>query len=129
MSALHFLQLGKARRRLLQLPQLPDKRVVFASSKLCNQSPSKCSSPLPFTSASRAFIFLNSVSLTPDGKWALTGSGDRTARLWDFRDVNNIRLPLQGHTNHVTSVSLTPDGKWALTGSDDTTAVSGIFGM
>ena len=27
---------------------------------------------------------LESVALTPDGKWALTGSGDTTARLWEL---------------------------------------------
>ena len=64
-----------------------------------------------------------SVSLTPDGKWAVTGSGDNTARLWDLRDTSTIRsYLLQGHTNQVISVSLTPDGKWAVTGSDDNTA-------
>ena len=28
--------------------------------------------------------WINSVALTPDGKWALTGSRDNTARLWDL---------------------------------------------
>lgn len=66
---------------------------------------------------------IRAVALTPDGKWALTGSGDRTARLWDLRDINNIRSHnLQGHTSTIISVALTSDGSWALTGSVDHTA-------
>ena len=64
-----------------------------------------------------------SVSLTPDGKWALTGSRDRTARLWDLRNPADIRsYSLLGHTKLLYSAALTPDGKWALTGSMDHTA-------
>ena len=63
-----------------------------------------------------------SVALTPDGKWALTGSDDNTARIWDlFKSWSSPRV-LSGHTEAIHSVALTPDGKWALTGSDDKTA-------
>ena len=55
-----------------------------------------------------------SLSLTPDGKYALIGSGNGITRLWDFRDTNNMFWDcLQGRS--ISSSSLTPDGKWALT--------------
>ena len=49
--------------------------------------------------------------------WALTGSRDNTARLWDLSNPGSSPRVLSGHTNWILSVALTPDGKWALTGS------------
>ena len=63
-----------------------------------------------------------SVVLTEDGRWALTGSQDHTARLWDLSNPGSSPRVLSGHTGTIYSVALTPDGKWALTGSDDCTA-------
>ena len=63
-----------------------------------------------------------SVALTPDGKWALTGSWDCTARLWDLSNPVNSPRVLSGHTSLIYAVALTPDGRWALTGSRDNTA-------
>ena len=61
--------------------------------------------------------------MTPDSKWALTGSRDWTAWLWDLRNPDDIRSHLLlGHTKQIYSVALTPDGRWALTGSHDKTA-------
>ena len=55
-------------------------------------------------------------------KWALTGSYDCTARLWDLTNAVSSPRVLSGHTGSIYSVALTPDGKWALTGSWDNTA-------
>ena len=38
-----------------------------------------------------------SVALTPDGKWALTGSRDHTARLWDLSNAVSSPRVLSGH--------------------------------
>ena len=65
---------------------------------------------------------IRSVALTPDGKWALTGSNDKTARLWDLLNPGSSPRVLSGHTGWIYSVALTADGKWALTGSRDNTA-------
>jgi WD40 repeat protein len=66
---------------------------------------------------------VESIAFSPDGKFALTGSKDFTARLWDIEDINNIQpYILNGHTAGVTSVAFSPDGKFALTGSWDHTA-------
>ena len=65
---------------------------------------------------------ISSVALTPDGRWALTGSDDGTARLWDLANLSKRPRVFEGHTEGIVSVALTPDGTWALTGSYDTTA-------
>ena len=54
---------------------------------------------------------INSVALTPDGKWALTGSWDSTARLWDLTNPESNPRVLLGHAGAIFSVALTPDGK------------------
>jgi WD40 repeat protein len=43
--------------------------------------------------------YISSVAFSPDGKCALTGSSDDTARLWDIQDINtNQSYVLNGHT-------------------------------
>jgi len=63
---------------------------------------------------------VRSVALTPDGRQAVTGSSDRTVRVWDLASGECLRT-LEGHTAGVSSVALTPDGRQAVTGSGDRT--------
>ncbi len=64
---------------------------------------------------------VTSVAFSPDGRQALTGSKDKTVRLWDVATGSAIRV-LQGHSSKVTAVAFSPDGRQVLTGSDDDTA-------
>lgn len=61
------------------------------------------------------------MALNAGGKIALTGSNDRTARLWETASGKPIG-PLLHHQDFVVSVALSADGKIALTGSLDKTA-------
>ena len=61
------------------------------------------------------------MALSADGKTALTGSADKTVRLWNAATAAPLGLPLQ-HQGKVTTVALSADGRTALTGSDDKTA-------
>ena len=63
---------------------------------------------------------VNSVALSADGRWALSGGSDKNLRLWDVNSGKCIRI-LDGHTGRVTSVALSTDGCWGLSGSDDQT--------
>jgi WD40 repeat protein len=59
-----------------------------------------------------------SVSFSPDGQYALSGSFDKTLKLWDVNSGVEIHS-FRGHTDAVRSVAFSPDGRYALSGSDD----------
>jgi hypothetical protein len=61
---------------------------------------------------------VTSVAFSPDGKQALTGSGDRTVRLWDVATGAEV-LCLEGHAGDVHSVAFAPDGRRAASGGMD----------
>ncbi len=64
---------------------------------------------------------ITSVAFSRDGHFALTGSNDKTARVWDVATGVQIRS-FAGHAGAVTSVAFSPDGRVVLTGSWDKTA-------
>src|SRR5205085_913134 len=60
------------------------------------------------------------VALTADGRWAVSGSQDRTVRVWDVGH-GVCAAVLTGHTAEVRAVGLSPDGRWAISGGGDGT--------
>jgi WD40 repeat protein/serine/threonine protein kinase len=58
------------------------------------------------------------VALSRDGRLALSGSADHTARLWDVATGKELKK-FEGHTNQVYAVAFRPAGQQALTGSED----------
>jgi WD40 repeat protein len=60
------------------------------------------------------------VAVTPDGLRAVSGSTDRTLRLWDLESGQTTRT-LEGHANNVSAVAVTPDGLRAVSASADRT--------
>jgi len=64
---------------------------------------------------------VTAVAISPDGRLILTGSKDKTARLWASATGTQVAV-LSGHTGPVNAVAFSPDGKLVVTGSDDLTA-------
>jgi serine/threonine protein kinase len=63
---------------------------------------------------------VHSMALSGDGRLVLSGSADKTLRLWDVQTGQEIRR-LEGHTDVVWWVALSPDGRRALSASGDQT--------
>ena len=61
---------------------------------------------------------VTSVSLSADGRYALSGSFDKTLRLWNWDATESQRVYAKDWLN---AVGLSPDGRYALSGSADET--------
>ena len=55
---------------------------------------------------------------SPDGRYVLAGSEDKTMRLWD-RESGRLIRRFDDHGGQVTSVAFAPDGRRALSGGED----------
>ena len=64
---------------------------------------------------------IRSVIYSPNGARVVTGSGDKTIRIWDPESGAIVGEPLTGHNEGVTSVAYSPDGRHIISGSDDST--------
>ena len=62
-----------------------------------------------------------SVAFSPDGQRIVSGSRDKTLRLWDATSGAPIGAPLRGHDERVSSVAFSPDGQRIVSGSADKT--------
>jgi WD40 repeat protein len=60
------------------------------------------------------------VAITRDGRYALSGRGDKTVRLWDLQTGKELHC-FTGHTEAVNSVAVSSDDRYALSGSYDGT--------
>ena len=64
---------------------------------------------------------VTAVAISPDGRWALSGSSDEQdseqagLRLWQLATGMCLRR-FEGHTDKVNCVAISPDGRWALSG-------------
>ncbi len=71
--------------------------------------------------ALRRISNMNSVQFSPDGERIVTGSFDKTARVWEAQS-GKLLVALQGHESRVNSAQFSPDGERIVTGSFDKTA-------
>ncbi len=64
--------------------------------------------------------FITSISVTPDGRFVISGSRDRTVRVWTLATGTSLR-ELKGHRGSVSCVAVSPDRYFAMSGSWDRT--------
>ena len=64
---------------------------------------------------------VTSVAFSPNGRHVVSGSWDKTVRVWDVQTGQSVMDPLKGHNRCVTSVAFSPDGRYIVSGSHDKT--------
>ena len=74
--------------------------------------------------------WIQSVAFSPDGMRIVSGSYDKTLRLWDAVSGAHLNT-LKGHSDWIMSVAFSPDGMRIVSGSRDSTlrlwdAVNGV---
>ena len=61
---------------------------------------------------------VTSIAFSPDGKFIVSSSDDKTVRLWDVREGREL-WRYNGHKDIVHSVTFSPDGQYIASGSKD----------
>ncbi|KAF8712430.1 hypothetical protein AX14_013105 [Amanita brunnescens Koide BX004] len=64
---------------------------------------------------------VSSIALSPDGSKIISGSEDKTIRVWDAGTGVEILPALRGHDDAIFSVAISPDGSKIISGSEDMT--------
>ncbi|CAE6514661.1 unnamed protein product [Rhizoctonia solani] len=64
---------------------------------------------------------VSSVAFSPDGDSVVSGSHDRTIRIWNAHSHSPISDPLRGHSESIRSVSYSPVGNTIASASSDNT--------
>ena len=60
------------------------------------------------------------MAVTPDGRRAVSASGDKTLKVWDLASGRALRT-LAATPTRVSAVAVTPDGRHAVSASEDKT--------
>ena len=62
---------------------------------------------------------VNSVAFSPDGSKVISGSSDRSIRVWDASTGVEMLQSIRGHHDWISSVAFSPDGSKIISGSSD----------
>ena len=65
--------------------------------------------------------YVNTAAFSPDNKYVISASNDKTIRIWEAETGAQVGEPLQGHTDHVNSAAYSPTSKYIVSASNDKT--------
>ncbi|NCQ94376.1 MAG: hypothetical protein GPJ13_04130, partial [Microcystis aeruginosa W11-06] len=99
--------------KILQKQQTYNKEVTNALQELLNRKSER-------NRLEGHDSVVTSVNFSPDGKTLVSGSRDKTIKLWNVETGQEIRT-LKGHDDYVRSINFSPDGKTLVSGSADNT--------
>ena len=85
-----------------------DEQVLFRWQRCCRA----------FESGHSAAV--TAVAMTPDARYAVSGSEDKTVRMWNV-STHECLWTFRGHEDVVLCVAITPDGQYAISGGRDKT--------
>jgi WD40 repeat protein len=63
---------------------------------------------------------VSACAVTPDGRWVVSASDDKTLRVWDV-ESGGAGATLAGHADRVSACAVTPDGRRVVSASRDKT--------
>jgi WD40 repeat protein len=61
---------------------------------------------------------VNAVAITPDNRLIITGSSDKTVRIWRLM-TGDLLATLTEHTGSVNAIVVSPNQAWFATGASD----------
>jgi len=61
---------------------------------------------------------VNSIAISPDSQWIVSGSEDNFVRIWDLCSAA-LQCTLKGHKGRVWSIDFCPTGNYLASGSED----------
>jgi len=64
--------------------------------------------------------YVTSVAISPDGQTLVSGSNDKTIKIWQLSTGQELRT-LTGHSGWISSLAISPDGQTLVSGSWDKT--------
>ena len=115
----HFLSLRPSQKALAVRRRTKLYNVVLGYSLLLSLtiSAQKPELVVPIGHTER----ITTVTFSPDSKWVLSGSDDKTAKLWNIQ--GNLLKTFPGHPYPMESVAFSQDGKKVLLNSRDKTEI------